>query len=92
MSKVYCDKCKYYIGVRLKEQDHPRNISEVYFKCNHCYEHYTVSVTNIEARKLQRKAKRKKITRDEWNRMEHIVSTLKNNLINYGVADIHGAP
>lgn len=60
MGNVYCDECGKYTSVLpLKEKKHPRDIHELYFKCDHCYWHYTVDVTNRRARRLQRIMKRK---------------------------------
>lgn len=94
MNNIYCDQCYKYIDVTLKDKTHPRGIEETYFKCNHCYHHYTVAVTGKRARKIQRNMKRKGIvyTRDnpsdEQKELDGITSTLKSNLINYGVADL----
>lgn len=109
MSKVYCDECNKYTATTIKRKKHPRDIEEMYFKCDHCYHHYTIAVTNKRARKLQRTMKRKGIeylyneydTLDaetgtevqmkkskEQIELDRIMSTLKSNLILYGVPDL----
>ena|SRR5690625_1369043 len=72
MNNVYCDECGKYTSISIKEKKHPRDIHEKYFKCDHCYWHYTVSVTNKRARKLQRIMKRKKIQyiKDEYTYLD----------------------
>lgn len=91
---IFCDKCNNQITLDLKKKNHPREIEEMYFKCNHCYYHYTVSVTNKRVRKLQRQMKNKGIqfkrdgTSKEQKEIEVTMKRLKSNLINYGVADI----
>jgi len=91
---VFCDECNQQVTIDLKEKTHPRGVVEMYFKCNHCYHHYTVAVTNKRVRKLQRRMRDKGIQFIQGGtskEQEEIVSTmkqLKDNLINYGVADL----
>ena|SRR5690625_2381149 len=61
MIKAYCNECGKYTNTIPKNKKHPRGIQEMYFKCDHCYWHYTVAVTDNRARKLQRTMKRKGI-------------------------------
>src|SRR5690625_7774579 len=95
MNNVYCDECGKYTSISLKEKKHPRDIHEKYSQCDHCYWHYTVSVTNKRVRKLQRRMKEKGIpytkggTSKEQTEIDNVMSMLKYNLINYGVADLH---
>src|SRR5690625_3534011 len=94
MNNVFCDECNKQITIDLKEKRHPREIHEVYFKCNHCFYHYTVSVTNKRVRKLQRRMKQRGIpytkggTSKEQLEIDDTMTRLKHNLINYGVADL----
>src|SRR5690625_2853398 len=61
MRQVHCNECGKYTSTIPKYKNHPRGIHEVYFKCDHCFWHYTVAVTNNRARKLQRIMKQKGI-------------------------------
>lgn len=86
-----CDQCGKITDVEFKEQRHPNDIHETYFKCEHCYYHYTSFVTDKWVRKMQRKKdtlttkdKRLEIQEQINNRM----SQLKYNLINFGRADL----
>lgn len=94
MNNIHCDECGKHTNTTLRNKTHARGIKEMYFKCDHCYYHYTVAVTNKRARKLQRIMKRKRIpytkngTSKEQIELDEIMTRLKNNLIMYGVADL----
>ena len=85
-----CDNCHKITDVEFKEQRHPNDIREVYFKCEHCYYHYTSYVTDKKVRKMQRKKplltldKRLELQEEINSRM----SQLKYNLFNFGRADL----
>lgn len=85
-----CDNCHKITDVSFKHTKHPNDIQEIYFKCEHCYYHYTSYVTDKKVRKMQRKKnslawdKRLEIQEQINQRM----SQLKNNLINFGRADL----
>ncbi|MEK3909640.1 hypothetical protein [Oceanobacillus sp. FSL W7-1309] len=85
-----CDNCHKITDVLFKEKRHPNDIRETYFKCEHCYHHYTAFVTDSKVRKMQLKkpsltwGKRLELQEDINSRM----SKLKYNLINFGRADL----
>jgi|SRR5699024_6352823 len=89
-----CDQCGYITDVVFKQRYHPNKIQETFFKCEHCYYHYTSFVTDARVRKTQRKkdtiigqhtaGKRREMQQEINSRM----SLLKNNLINFGRADL----
>lgn len=89
-----CDHCGKITDVVFKEQSHPNNIKETYFKCEHCFYRYTSFVTDSKVRKLQRKKDSMKGNHNIDNRLklqEEInsrMSLLKYNLINFGRADL----
>lgn len=91
--EVVCDHCGEMTKIDLKEKNHPNNIKEKYFKCEHCYYHYTSYVSDARVRKLQRK--RHKVKHDDVDKYHDIqqeikerMTYLKNNLINFGRADL----
>ena len=49
-----CNHCDYITDVVFKERKHPNDIRETYFKCEHCFYHYTSFVTDKRVRKMQR--------------------------------------
>ena len=78
---------------------HPNDIVETYFKCTHCYYHYTAYVKNKRVDKLHKKLG--KMLRDEEGNyldkekaeqtreeVANVMNRLKDNLINYGKADL----
>ena len=85
-----CDNCHKITDISYKQTKHPNDIRETYFKCEHCYHHYTAFVTDTKVRKMQRKKnsldwdKRLEIQKQINQRM----SQLKYNLINFGRADL----
>lgn len=99
-----CDHCGKITDVEFKEQSHPNNIKETYFKCEHCFYHYTSFVTDTWVRKKQRHAQHLRsnirngysITNvhatDELMKLQEEInsrmSQLKYNLINFGRADL----
>lgn len=89
-----CDQCGKITDIEFKVQKHPNDIKETYFKCEHCYFHYTSFVTDSKVRKMQRRKdsikgihnadKRLQIQEEINQRMIN----LKYNLINFGRADL----
>ena len=86
-----CNHCDYITDVVFKEKKHPNDIRETYFKCEHCFYHYTSFVTDKRVRKMQRQLQvggrqngKVKLFEDIKSRM----SELKYNLINFGRADL----
>lgn len=87
-----CDHCHQITTVKFRAKNHPNDIKETYFKCIHCHYHYTSFVTDKWVRKMQRKLRQKggrqngraQLQKDINSRMKD----LKNNLINYGRADL----
>ena len=85
-----CDNCHKITDVSFKHTKHPNDIQETYFKCEHCYYHYTSYVTDKKVRKMQRKKplltldKRLELQEEINSRM----SQLKYNLFNFGRADL----
>ena len=81
-----CNHCDYITDVVFKEKKHPNDIRETYFKCEHCFYHYTSFVTDKRVRKMQRQLQvggrqngKVKLFEDIKSRM----SELKYNLINF---------
>lgn len=89
-----CDNCGKITDVEFKEQRHANDIRETYFKCEHCFYHYTSFVTDSEVRKMQRKRDGMTGDRNTDNRLKlheqvkERMAILKYNLINYGRADL----
>lgn len=89
-----CNHCEKITDVVFKVKYHPNKIQETYFKCEHCYYHYTSFVTDAKVRKLQRKKDNIKGLHNAANRLElqeeinERMSQLKFNLINFGRADM----
>lgn len=89
-----CNQCDYITDVDIKEKTHPNNIKETYFKCEHCYYHYTCFVTDTKVRKLQRKKNNSKGFHNAEKRLRledeinNRMAILKDNLILYGRADL----
>ena len=86
-----CNHCDYITDVVFKEKKHPNDIRETYFKCEHCFYHYTSFVTDKRVRKMQKQLQvggrqngKVKLFEDIKSRM----SELKYNLINFGRADL----
>lgn len=89
-----CNECQKITDIEYQERYHAKGIKEVYFKCEHCYQHYTAFVTDIKVRKMQRKkdsfkglhfaTKRLEMQKDINLRM----AQLKYNLIQFGRADL----
>ncbi len=50
-----CDNCHKITDITYKETKHPNDIRETYFKCEHCYHHYTAFVTDAKVRKMHKK-------------------------------------
>jgi len=91
--EVICDQCGQLTSVDLKEKTHPNKIKENYFKCEHCFYHYTSYVTDARVRKLQRKRHEVKSVdvdkyRDIQEQIKERMTHLKHNLINFGRADL----
>lgn len=87
-----CNKCGKITDVVFKETHHPNKIQETYFKCEHCYYHYTSFVTDAWVRKKQRKAADLRMSSRRVNKTKEQInermSWLKNNLIQFGRADL----
>lgn len=89
-----CNHCGKITDVVFKEQSHLNNIKETYFKCEHCFYHYTSFVTDQRVRKLQRKKESLTGTHNIDNRLKlqdeinERMSRLKHNLFNFGRADL----
>ena len=90
MATALCNQCDKITDVLFKEEHHPNNVQETYFKCEHCHYRYTCFVIDTKVRKMQRKIRsasldnRLSIQEDINNRM----GKLKYNLINFGRADL----
>jgi len=96
---VNCNECGKNFTVDVKTMKHPNDIVETYFKCTHCYYHYTSYVENNRVRKLKRKLNKlstnnQGIYLDKDKSIEiredikKVMEQLKYNLVNYGRADI----
>ncbi|MCG1029299.1 hypothetical protein J5S49_13460 [Virgibacillus halodenitrificans] len=48
-----CDNCGKITDVIFQEKEHPNEIKETYFKCEHCNKHTTCFVTDKQARTMQ---------------------------------------
>lgn len=89
-----CEQCGKITDIEFKERFHPNKIKETFFKCEHCFYHYTSFVTNGRVRKLQRKIKSLigPLNTDKRLKMQEQINQdmaqLKFNLINYGRADL----
>ncbi len=89
-----CNHCEKITDIDFKMKHHPNRIEETYFKCEHCYYHYTSFVTDGRVRKLQRKKDSIKGLHNAAKRLElqeeinERMSLLKYNLINFGRADL----
>ena len=89
-----CNECGKITDVEYKEQKHPNEIWETYFKCEHCYYHYTCFVTDKWVRKKHKVATQlraiKQVSKLEeiQNQINERMSRLKYNLINFGRADL----
>lgn len=89
-----CNECGKITDVIYKEQIHPNNIQETYFKCEHCFYHYTCFVTDAWVRKTHKVAARLRETK-QVSKLEKLqkqinerMSQLKYNLVNFGRADL----
>lgn len=93
-AQALCDQCGKITDVDFKEQSHPNNIKEAYFKCEHCFYHYTSFVMDGKVRKLQRIRDDLKGLHNADRRLEiqqqinERMNLLKYNLINFGRADL----
>lgn len=87
-----CNECGKITDVQFKEKRHPNKIQETYFKCEHCFYHYTSFVTDAWVRKMHRKAKQLRINRQPVAELQEEInnrmSQLKYNLVNFGRADL----
>lgn len=89
-----CNQCGKITKVEYKEQKHPNDIRETYFKCEHCFYHYTCFVSDKKVRELQRKRETLKGIHNAMKRLELFeeicerMSRLKYNLINFWRADL----
>lgn len=93
-----CNHCGKITDVVFKETHHPNKIRETYFKCQYCYYHYTSFVTDTKVRKMQKKAKDLRMSGRRTNKTQELfklqeqinerMSWLKNNLIQFGRADL----
>lgn len=86
-----CDHCGKITDVEFKRTTHPNDIKETYFKCEHCYYHYTTHVTDAWVRKKQRKKDSMTSVTKRLELQEQInerMSLLKYNLVQFGRADL----
>lgn len=89
-----CNECGKITDVVFKQKHHPNKIQETYFKCEHCFYHYTSFVTDTKVRKLHRKRDNTKGIYNAEKRLEiqeeinSRMFRLKDNLIRFGRADL----
>ncbi|KNE19660.1 hypothetical protein [Virgibacillus pantothenticus] len=55
---IMCDKCSNTFVIQLQEKKHGKGITETYFTCPHCNEHYTSYATDADIRRKQREIKK----------------------------------
>lgn len=55
MKEIYCDNCNKDFHIKQKTKTHKITIKETYFNCPHCKTKYTAFVTDPECRKLQKR-------------------------------------
>ena len=89
-----CNECGKITDVIYQEQKHPNDIRETFFKCEHCYYHYTCFVTDKWVRKKQEVAAQLRV-KNQVSKLQELqqqinerMSRLKYNLSNFGRADL----
>lgn len=89
-----CNECGKITDVIYQEQKHPNDIRETYFKCEHCYYHYTCFVTDAWVRKKHKVAAQLRV-KNQVSKLQELqdqinerMSRLKYNLVNFGRADL----
>lgn len=55
---IMCERCCNTFVIRLQEKKHGKGITETYFTCPHCNEHYISYVTNADIRRKQREIRK----------------------------------
>ena len=89
-----CNHCGTITDVKYQHKNHPNGIEETFFKCEHCFYHYTCFVTDPRVRKMQRKRASMTGPHNAMKRLNLFdeigerMAKLKNNLIKYGRADL----
>lgn len=97
---AFCNEScgKHFQITKFETKKHPRGIEETYFKCPHCFHHYTSFVTDSRVRKIQNMIKtmmdntQTPVSKVKLESMQQEInqrmSLLKFNLINFGRADL----
>lgn len=89
-----CNECGKITDVAFKQKHHPNKIQETYFKCEHCYYHYTCFVTDAWVRKRQEQTAQMRANKltskleETQKQINKRMSHLKYNLIRFGRADL----
>ena len=95
-----CNECGKITDVVYQEQKYHNDIRETYFKCEHCYYHYTCFVTDKKVRKMHKEITRLRTLRGKnplargiqitklQEQINERMSRLKYNLVNFGRADL----